>query len=642
MVPTHVEGNGPKTVDSGPASLTRRRRLGCWVKGLVAVMIVAIVGLGVAEGTLRALGYGHSTRFLIEKQIEGRLFNTSNKLFYQQFFSEPVNEMLTWDWLELQVPVEKPRNAYRVFVFGGSAASGMPPDMAYSFGRILEVMLRMRFPDTRFEFYNTACPGMNSYGVRRIAKACAKVQPDVFIVYMGNNEITGNFGATAGALRCLFSNRHVIRALIAAKGLRVVQLAGGALRSLHGPTESRPEDSENEVATVDPQTAAVARVYDHFKANMEEMCHAGTAPGATVILCTVGSNLKDWPPLCSMHRDDLTGPDRVQWQQYFQAGLAHEKAGRYLQALSPYEDAAAIDDTFADLQFHKGLCHHNARLYEKAHAHFVRARELDCFPVRSTSAINEIIRDLAARLSEQGVYLADAVRYLEERSEGGTPGWDLFYDCVHPKFPGNYAIARAVFDQLLTALPGSVRSQAFASIEAPSQADCETRLALTPWLLRNHMACIEDGILSGLRPVFPRDWSIVDALSRDYQEALDRQAQGAGHETQAAVYRRALELGGADYVLQSRYVETLLNLGAVDQALEAAQRLMSDFPYRRKSYKCLGAALARAGKLDEAVGILRNAVAIWPDDPEACSLLANVLRDAGRHQEASRVVEAYH
>ena len=87
----------------------------------------------------------------------------------------------------------KPAGTVRIFVLGGSAAQGIP-DPSFSFGRILEVMLRERYPDVKFEVVNAAMTAINSHVALEIARDCAAHQPDLFVVYMGNNEVVGPYG----------------------------------------------------------------------------------------------------------------------------------------------------------------------------------------------------------------------------------------------------------------------------------------------------------------------------------------------------------------------------------------------------------------------------------------------------------------
>jgi len=56
-------------------------------------------------------------------------------------------------------------------------------------------MLRHQYPKTNFEVVVPAMPAINSHVVRVIAKSCARWQADLFILYVGNNEVVGPYGS---------------------------------------------------------------------------------------------------------------------------------------------------------------------------------------------------------------------------------------------------------------------------------------------------------------------------------------------------------------------------------------------------------------------------------------------------------------
>src|SRR5262249_49934397 len=120
------------------------------------------------------------------------------------------------------LPKRKAPGTYRIFVLGESAAMGFP-DPSTSFARVLEVMLRERHPDTRFEVVNAAMVAINSHIVLPIARQCVRHEPDLFIVHLGNNEVVGPFGA-AGVLGPFSASRGMIQANLAVKTARSGQL----------------------------------------------------------------------------------------------------------------------------------------------------------------------------------------------------------------------------------------------------------------------------------------------------------------------------------------------------------------------------------------------------------------------------------
>src|SRR5205814_6584741 len=140
--------------------------------------------------------------------------------------------------IPLALRAAKPAGTYRIFVLGESAAQGFP-DPASSFSRILEVMLRERYPDTRFEVINTAVTAINSHVILPIARECAAYQPDLYIAYVGNNEVVGPFGA-ADVMGRHAANLSLTRANVAVKGTRTGQLIGALVRRI-GPAGEAPQ-----------------------------------------------------------------------------------------------------------------------------------------------------------------------------------------------------------------------------------------------------------------------------------------------------------------------------------------------------------------------------------------------------------------
>ena len=69
---------------------------------------------------------------------------------------------------------------------------------------------------------------INSHVVLEIARDCAAHQPDLFVVYMGNNEVIGPYGP--GTVFQQWSpSRKLIRANVWLKSTRVGQLLGDAI-----------------------------------------------------------------------------------------------------------------------------------------------------------------------------------------------------------------------------------------------------------------------------------------------------------------------------------------------------------------------------------------------------------------------------
>src|SRR6185436_20319789 len=89
---------------------------------------------------------------------------------------------------------KKPPGRYRIFLLGESAALGDPAP-AFGVGRYLQALLRERYPGADFEVVCAAMTAINSHAMLPIARECARYEGDLWIIYMGNNEMAGPFGA---------------------------------------------------------------------------------------------------------------------------------------------------------------------------------------------------------------------------------------------------------------------------------------------------------------------------------------------------------------------------------------------------------------------------------------------------------------
>jgi tetratricopeptide (TPR) repeat protein len=69
-----------------------------------------------------------------------------------------------------------------------------------------------------------------------------------------------------------------------------------------------------------------------------------------VIVSTVATNLKDCAPFASLHRKTMSPADLRAWSTFVEEGELDE-ANSPGQALKRYQEADAIDDEYAQLEF---------------------------------------------------------------------------------------------------------------------------------------------------------------------------------------------------------------------------------------------------------------------------------------------------
>ncbi len=153
---------------------------------------------------------------------------------------------------------------------------------------------------------NLGITAINSHVILPIARKCARHDGDFWIVYMGNNEMVGPFGAaTVFGAKAL--PRSLVKFSLALQQARTGQLLVSAVRHLASKSKNTSWGGmemflENQIPPGDPRKDTV---YRNFDANLRDIVTAGMNSGAKVILNTVAVNLKDSPPFASLNNTNL-------------------------------------------------------------------------------------------------------------------------------------------------------------------------------------------------------------------------------------------------------------------------------------------------------------------------------------------------
>lgn len=605
-----------------PAPTKKRRGWRGWLLRIgVAVLAPAVVIL-LLEAGLRLGGYGYATGFFVPTDTPG-LWRV-NERFGWRFFPRALSRDP-----ELLTITAKPAAAVRIFVLGSSAAQGVP-DPAFSFGRMLEVMLRRRYPGTKFEVVNAAMTATNSHVALEIARDCAAFEPDLFIVYSGNNEVIGPYGPGT-VFESWSPARWMIRARCRLAATRVGQLLANTVAWF------RPADkklthwqglemfAKNPVPADDPR---LATTYENFRRNLEAICQVARGAGAGVVLSTLAVNLEDCPPMGSQHRSGLSGEDLKRWEALYREGSALEAAGKGPEAMEKFLAAETIDAGYAELQFHLGQCLAAAGDRAGARERFAKARDLDVMRFRADSRENAIIREVAAAQGE-GVYLADAEKAL---AASGLGDQALLYEHVHFTFEGNYQVARSLLEPVSQAM--AKRLGAPGQAGAPDKAYCAARLACTPW---DELTMAQSMIQITSKPPFTNQLDYARRLAgqRERISALRRRAT-TSEALQAAckTYEAALADSGDDRLLREHFAEIAMQCGRAEEAIWQRRKVVEEHPWAAWPKVALGKTLLEAKKVDEALGYLEQALTMKPDSAPGHSLIGTALASKGKTIEA--------
>jgi len=590
--------------------VTRRPITGwrLWLFRIVGLTIIPALLFLLLEITLRTVGYGFPTNITIKHKVNNVPSYCNNTKFAWRFF--PPNIARTTD--PFVFPASKSKDTYRIFVMGASAAAGTP-DGAFSLGRILQMMLRRQYPKTNFEVVTPAMPAINSHVVLEIADDCTLYKGDLFIIYLGNNEVVGPYGAGT-VFSPLSSNLFLIRFGIALKTTKLGQLIANLLESA-GPAHV-PEVWRGLKMFLEKQVRAdntnLRIVYRHFQRNLQDIRRLACESGINIIFCTVPSNLKDNPPFASLHRPDLTNAEKKSWDELYQQGVEYEKDGNYAEAVELYLRAAEIDSSYADLQFRLGRCYWAMGKYDKSKERYIQARRLDTLRFRADDQINEIIRNIACDRAAEGVYLLDAVRTFEKNSPHDITGEELFLEHVHMNFKGNYILAGAIFELVEKILPEQIKLNKADERPFPAEEECARHLAYTNW----NQYKIADQVLDEFIKQAPFTNQLYhNQRVKQMEQELNSLKANLSPEVLNEVevqYRWAIQQTPSDWWLHWKYGELLEYLGKYNAAAEQYRLVLNYVPHRYEAYAKLGLLFGKQGNVSAAITHNQEAVRIYP------------------------------
>lgn len=601
-----------------------------WLFRVIAVTVIPALLFLLLEITLRVVGYGFPTTTTIKHKVNTIPSYCNNTKFAWRFFHPNIAR--TTD--PFVFPASKSKDTYRIFVMGASAAAGTP-DGAFCFGRILQVMLRLLYPKTNFEVIIPAMPAINSHVVLEIADDCTRYQSDLFIIYLGNNEVVGPYGAGT-VFSPLSSNLFLIRLGIALKAAKLGQLITNLLES--AGAGDVPKIWRGLEMFLEKQVRAdstdLGIVYGHFQKNLQDIRRLACKSRINIIFCMVPTNLKDNPPFASLHRPNLTDAEKKSWDELYQQGVKYETDGDYAQAVERYLKTAEIDSCYANLQFRLGRCYWAMGEYEKSKERYIQARRMDTLRFRADKQINEIIRNIARDRAAEGVYLLDAVRTFEKNSPHEIAGEELFLEHVHMNFKGNYLLAKAIFEQAEKILPERIKLNKADERPFPAEKECARYLAYTDW----DRYKIADEVLDGFIKQAPFTNQLYnDQRVRQMEQKLKALKDSLSPDVLKEVegqYRWAIQQTPSDWWLHWKYGELLEDLGNYDAAAGQYRLVLDYIPYHFEAYAKLGLLFGKGGDLDEAIAHNLEAVRIYPIFAEAYVNLGFAYHVQGRLDKA--------
>ena len=510
---------------------------------LVAIPVVAVILL---EIFLRVINYGLDfTEFQ----------NFSSYYPNKQFLNPdlPYKYFINIEKAPTTLPdgfdIVKKKNAFRVFVIGGSTTAGWPYVPNASFSRHLKRRLELLYPYNTIEVINCGISAINSYTLLDFIPGILKQKPDLVLIYAGHNEYYGALGA--GSSVSLGHSRTLVNTYLWFKNFRVTQLIENVVEGIYSLFKS--EDEQNDLNRHETLMARMigeslitlnSDTYfdgiEQFEGNLDDILEELHDANVPVILGDLTSNTLDVKPFVSVKTDTLPAASDIY-------KLAKKKLG-------------------------EGQVH-------TADSLFTWAKELDALRFRAPQKMNEVINRLGKKY---GYSIVNIDSVFRSKSKYGIVGYNLTVDHLHPNLTGYGLIAEEYFKRMekLNLLPeGKKMKVDIARQDSILDANFPfTRLDST-------LAQMQIIQLTGAYPFVPKGTPNYKALNFKVKDLVDSLA--------VQVINKDIKWETAHTKLADRY----LAQGNYKGFVKEMSTIIAERPYFDQPYKYIVVQLAEKGQV---------------------------------------------
>jgi tetratricopeptide (TPR) repeat protein len=599
--------SGPAGQSAKPAvrpPLSWRKKL-LFGAGTLAVVLIALEGLLALAGVRPVLydedpyvGFSSQVPLFEErKTADGVVLETApHKLLYfrPQTFSK-----------------QKAGGTYRAFTVGGSTTYGQPFAEEVSFTGWLRTYLPVADSSRKWEVINCGGISYASYRAALIVEEIAQYQPDLVIIYSGQNEFLER--RTYGDLLDIPAPVRSVGGLAGRTRLYAVARRAMNFSTPPAPPATRAELDEHVVTLLDHSVGPTEytrddtlrdQVVGHFRYNLARMIDIARSAGAEVVVVTPATNLRDCSPFKSEPRAGLREDQARRFGELIIKAQEARKAQKWKDALEAVEAALAIDNRYAEAHYVRGQILESLGRHADAKIAYQRALDEDICPLRALTPIRQAVTEVA---KERGARLVDFAAWVEEQSPHGIPGKDLLVDHVHPTIEAHRRLALSIFDELRQ--QGVVRPSA--------------------------------------------DWTeaTIDRVRKDVEGRQDQQAQGIAMRNLAKVLKwggkfaegkqaalKAIEWAPTDAEAHFIAGSCAKSLGEIGEAMRHYQFAIKWNPDFALAHSNLAALYEERGRRQDAIRRYREAAALarGADQVQALTALGRLLIEAGSVDEALR------
>ena len=413
----------------------------------IILILIPVILFIVIELALRLFGYADDLDFVSKIERNGKQYYTINQLVGKRYFNKDRRYYRkgSHDYFE----VDKSPQTIRVFCLGASTMAGFP----YEYNAIPSEFLRDRlttaFPGKNIEVINTAIAATNSFTVDEFAGELVKYKPDLFVIYMGQNEYYGVYGV--GSTISVGKNRSLIKAYLWLQNFKTFILLKNIINSVSGWFGTNNQQ-ENKVLMEEMANTSIRYDSDDYKTgvntfreNYQEVINTARENNIPVLISSLVRNEKSLTPFVSFHSAGLSDSDKTHSENLFKSGVDSMNAGKYSSAEDLFAKAISIDSMPANYHYALAKCLEASTKYNEAEKEYSLAADLDGLRFRAPSEFNKIIFELGKKYN---IPVADVRHLFQKNSADGIIGSELLVDHVHPNIHGYFLLAKAWYESI--------------------------------------------------------------------------------------------------------------------------------------------------------------------------------------------------
>jgi len=565
---------------------------------------LAVAGvLVVTEFSLRLFAPNPDTEPVLDFTFDGIEWHQVNRAYLSKYF--PPGTPAVPEFKPSLFFRAKPPGLFRVICLGGSSMFGTPYIMSGTIPAVVRKQLRHLAPERDVEVINWSATAINSNVVRDLSEELLKFEPDLVLIYMGHNEFYGPDGIGANILERWIP--VLTRLKYDLRELRLMQVLQGILAGEHqdtGELNLMRQVSGASLIALDSDESR--RIFERFEDNLHAIVQTFRLRSIPVILSEVSSNLLFPPFVSDSSIAATTRRALLEAEGKVRADSAQAAIGA-LSAVPPDDSLAAA------VQYWKGRGLLALGQADEARGALKLARDLDLLKFRAPSAINEIIRRVAA---EEQVPCIAADSILGERS-GGIPGDAVFWEHLHLTNEGYAIVAQlfveAILDQKLVStpktrlLPYDIDSLSITWLDR-AYADLSIQHLTSRWPFQN----------------YHRKRAVLEEAPPPLQEIA------------SATYGRELQWDEGCY----RTATYFWARRRFREAQTTYAALLEEYPYGFFPNYLMGSLLNHIGRTTEAIAYYRRSIRSNPGFPRARLDMALLSINAGRIEEGIRELTA--